>query len=116
VLSANAAQQDGTLDTDRRKRLADQHFARGFAILNSLAKFGYFNSQVSLTRLKTDPDLNPIRHRDDFRDFAKSIGVELPAWALKPKAIRNAVSRAKPTKTQKPAPKLGEKAGGAGNK
>ena len=35
--------------------------------------------------LRRDSNLNALRHRDDFHDFAKSVGAKLPVWAPKPR-------------------------------
>jgi serine/threonine-protein kinase len=48
-------------------RLAEQHAARAVTQLRRAQAAGHFKEPANATQLKNDPDLNPLRQRDDFR-------------------------------------------------
>eukprot|EP00913_Durusdinium_trenchii_P010879 g10208.t1 len=85
-LCAAAAERDAQLDRDERQRVSDEYRHRCLVILKALHRSGFFGIAQGREFLLKDPDLNPLRHRDDFRQLAKSAGVDLPACAVKPRS------------------------------
>jgi tetratricopeptide (TPR) repeat protein len=57
------AGKDAQLDEARRKELAKAYADRGLALLRQAVARGYKNT----AQLKKDPDLQPLRARDDFK-------------------------------------------------
>jgi eukaryotic-like serine/threonine-protein kinase len=88
AIGARWAEHDSELNKKNRYRLSHHYTARSFTLLEDVAKSGFFKTTGMQNLLRTDPDLNALRHLDEFRAFAKTVGVELPAWARKPLAVR----------------------------
>jgi tetratricopeptide (TPR) repeat protein len=66
-LSAAAAATDVKLPAEEREQLADQFAAKAVALLTSAAAKGLFKTPANLDKLNTDPDMQALRPRDDFK-------------------------------------------------
>src|SRR5262249_12583152 len=73
-----AASKDASLPQAERDPLAERHSLRAIELLARAQADGYFKAPARVAYLKKDPDLDPMRSRDDFKrlvgDFAKSLG------------------------------------------
>jgi tetratricopeptide (TPR) repeat protein len=56
-------------DQPRRERYA----VRAIELLHKAQAAGYFNDPNAVTNLQTEPDLDSLRNREDFRKFLKSL-------------------------------------------
>jgi hypothetical protein len=54
-------------------KLADQHAARAIALLRRAQGAGHFQEAANGSHLKTDPDLNGLRQRNDFQKFLAEV-------------------------------------------
>eukprot|EP00913_Durusdinium_trenchii_P005667 g5285.t1 len=86
ALCADAAARDKSKSAENRERTVTHLVTVAMAFLKSLARSGYFDVSQNQGLLQTDRDLHALRHRRDFREFARSVGVELPAWAKRPRS------------------------------
>jgi tetratricopeptide (TPR) repeat protein len=76
-LSASAAGKDATLSLAERDKLAGQYLDRAMTILRKARDTTpLFKSAQGLARLRNDPDLTPLRPRDDFQRFLTQVGEE----------------------------------------
>jgi hypothetical protein len=73
ALLATAARTDATLPVPERDRRADQHAARAVALLDKARAGGAFNEAGRRALLKTDPDWDALRQRDDFRKLLNAV-------------------------------------------
>eukprot|EP00913_Durusdinium_trenchii_P028464 g26692.t1 len=85
--SAFVAETDLSVPSLNRMKLAAEYRKKSLGILLTLGRAGYFKHPGVRRVFARDPDLNPLRHRDDFRQFAKSIGLDSPAWAVRPRSM-----------------------------
>eukprot|EP00913_Durusdinium_trenchii_P035318 g33048.t1 len=74
ALASRAAADDRAVAGAQREKLADRYRSRSLEMLKRAAAVGYFKDAGNARRLQLDPDLNPLRHHDDFRAFAESAG------------------------------------------
>jgi tetratricopeptide (TPR) repeat protein len=73
--SASAAGKDATLSPAERDKLAGQYLDRAMTILRKARDTSpVFKSAQGLARLRNDPDLTPLRPRDDFQRFLTQVG------------------------------------------
>ncbi len=71
ALASRAAADDTRLAAaDRGKRSAD-YAAHAVALLKRAQADGYFRFPARLARLKTDPELDGLRQREDFKELVK---------------------------------------------
>ncbi len=68
-----AAAKDKSLAKDDRTRLAEQYAARAVALLAKARAAGYFNRAPVLEHMKNDPDLTPLRDRDDYKKLLRGL-------------------------------------------
>jgi uncharacterized protein (TIGR03067 family) len=66
-VAARAARKDSRLAPKERVRQAEQYAARAVALLTEIQGGGPGPNPIKADKLKSDPDLNPLRLRADFR-------------------------------------------------
>jgi tetratricopeptide (TPR) repeat protein len=76
VVSGAAAKDENLPEADRAT-LADKHAARALALLKEDRTLGYFKDPEILAHMKKDPDLDPLRDRDDFKQLVKELEEDL---------------------------------------
>jgi tetratricopeptide (TPR) repeat protein len=62
-----AARKDGTVPTGEGVRLAEKHAGQAVALLARVEAASVFRQPLRRKELREDPDLDPLRERDDFR-------------------------------------------------
>lgn len=67
ALSMAAANSDNRLSAAERAALAERYGSQAVALLQKLEDQGYFRDAGHAQALRTDPDLRPLRDREDFR-------------------------------------------------
>jgi tetratricopeptide (TPR) repeat protein len=67
VLAIGAARSDAGLATTERDNLAERYTVGAIELLRKLQKQGFFKDPERAKWLKTDPDWEPLRGREDFR-------------------------------------------------
>jgi hypothetical protein len=72
--SVSAARSDSQLPLAEREALAERYGSRAVALLRKLQAEGYFKDPDHARALRTDPDLNALRDRDDFRKLLEEVG------------------------------------------
>lgn len=80
-LSMSAAQRDAELSETERGRIAARYAAAAITHLRRAVTGRFFKSAAISRRVATDPNFAPLRQREDFRKFAKSVGITLPKRA-----------------------------------
>ena len=80
-----AAKRDSSLSQADRKRFAAKYLTNSMALLRSLNKNRFFMIQKTRDMLWKDHDFFPLHREPEYREFARSLGVKLPAWASKPR-------------------------------
>jgi hypothetical protein len=71
---SEAARQGADLDPSRSAALADRYLTRAMELLGKARNAGLFRQQVFIEALKsTDPDLAPLRGRDEFKRFVAEL-------------------------------------------
>jgi serine/threonine-protein kinase len=73
VLAMLAARSDPRLSASERDALAERYAAGAIELLRRLHKQGYFKDPRHLRWLKTNPDWQPLREREDFRKLLEQI-------------------------------------------
>ena len=71
-LSSAAAGRDETLSAADRARLKAKHAERAMELLEKAVAMGYRHP----TAMRADPDLEPLRDRDDFRKLLADLETE----------------------------------------
>lgn len=78
ALSSAAAGRDAQIPEDGQA--VEQYAARAIELLHQARTAGFFQTSANVELLNTDPDLKPLRSRDDFQklqaDLAKQYGTE----------------------------------------
>jgi tetratricopeptide (TPR) repeat protein len=69
--SVQGARSDTRLPPAERDALAQRYAARAVALLQKLAREGYFKDPAHATALRTDEDLNALRGRADFQKLLR---------------------------------------------
>jgi serine/threonine protein kinase/Tfp pilus assembly protein PilF len=64
---AHAAREDATLSSADRGSLADRYARQALEMLRSARAAGCFHDPAAIEELKTSPDLETLRSREDFR-------------------------------------------------
>eukprot|EP00913_Durusdinium_trenchii_P013411 g12592.t1 len=77
---------DHSLTIEEKRKLHSEYASAAVSVLKRAADNNYFRKASRVRRLATSGEYNSLRHRDDFRKFAKSVGIELPAWARRPQS------------------------------
>src|SRR5262249_5175492 len=69
--ASTALSADQVLPDDDRRRLADQYAVSAVRLLNCARLVGFFDQSrtKNLEALDRDPDLAPLRQRDDYKFF-----------------------------------------------
>ena len=83
--ASQAVQGDVDLTSEARTRLADAYAGKATQTLKKLARSGFFKSVRHRGDLVSNKDFKSLHPRAEFRAFATSIGVQLPAWAMRPR-------------------------------
>jgi hypothetical protein len=65
-LSSDAVRQDARLSESEQNRLAEQYACRAIELLRQTQVTGFFENPARVIRLKKDPDLAPLRSREEF--------------------------------------------------
>jgi hypothetical protein len=66
AVSAASASADMQRPADERQGLSEQFADRAVQLLTSAQKAGFFKTQANRDKLKTDPNLDALRDRQDF--------------------------------------------------
>ena len=72
-LASDAAAKDEDLAEAERTTLVDKYAARAVALLIEDQSLGYFKDAANVAHMKKDTDLDPLRERDDFKQFLKEL-------------------------------------------
>jgi tetratricopeptide (TPR) repeat protein len=67
ALAAAAARQDLKLPESERAKRADKYAAQAMEILTKAKATGFFKAPAQVANLQTDPDLDALRKREDFK-------------------------------------------------
>jgi serine/threonine-protein kinase len=67
ALAAAAARQDLKLPESERANRADKYAARAMEMLTKAKATGFFKAQAQVENLQTDPELDVLRKREDFK-------------------------------------------------
>ena len=73
ALAHSAALADDGLSATAQVKQAEGYARRAIAVLEKLKSDGYFRQDGSLNDLRTDPDFNSLRQRDDFRALIRTV-------------------------------------------
>jgi tetratricopeptide (TPR) repeat protein len=68
-----AALRDATLGRPEREKLVEQFASRAVALLRHAHRGGFFNGPNRLKAMQEDPDIEPLRSREDFRKLLKEL-------------------------------------------
>jgi hypothetical protein len=69
ALSVSAARLDKGLSADDRSACAERYARASVAWLRKVHVAGFFQTPVNLEHFSKDADFDPIRNRDDFKQF-----------------------------------------------
>lgn len=100
--AAFAANTDPGLTATDRERAVGGNRSQAMKLLRLLVRSGHFRSDRNRLKMRHDPALNPLRHRPEFHAVALSAGIELPAWAARP---RSSLIRTRSRPAKAPIPK-----------
>ncbi len=67
AVSARAALHDTKLAPPEREQTAERYAARAMTLLGTDRSAGFFKNPATVAHLKKDPDLDPLRQREDFQ-------------------------------------------------
>eukprot|EP00913_Durusdinium_trenchii_P013373 g12554.t1 len=76
-LAAAACRRDPSSRHEMTGSQHEEHCRVCIRLLQRAAVSGFFRAPAVQKLIRTDVDLNALRHRDDFRRFAESVGVAL---------------------------------------
>jgi tetratricopeptide (TPR) repeat protein len=76
ALCAAAAARDEKATPAERKQRSEDYAARGVAVLARAGAAGYFASADRWAKLQTDPDLEALRPREDFRKLQTELALK----------------------------------------
>jgi hypothetical protein len=76
LASAAAAKVEDLAEAERAE-LIDKYAVRAVALLKEDRTLGYFKDPENLAHMKQDTDLDPLRDRDDFKQFVKELEEDL---------------------------------------
>jgi serine/threonine-protein kinase len=79
-LAASAAQRDGKLLQNERTRLSESYATTAVALLRKAQATGYFQSPGTIERMKKDPDLRPLKSRNDFLKLLSELEGKTPKF------------------------------------
>jgi tetratricopeptide (TPR) repeat protein len=74
ALSASAAAADRTLSGAERARLSSEYAARAVNLLQRLRAQGHFKDREQVEHLKSTPELEVLRGRQDFQKLLRDLG------------------------------------------
>lgn len=83
-LAVKAARCDTSLTREEETEVVRRYSAKAIGLLRRIAGSGFFQSPKHAKSLQSDDDLRSLHHRDDYRRLADSLGITLPAFAMKP--------------------------------
>jgi hypothetical protein len=75
--AAAAASRDESLAKDERTRLAEQYAAQAVAYLLKARAAGWYRG-AAVEHMQKDPDLAPLRDRDDYKELLRSVSSGRP--------------------------------------
>jgi tetratricopeptide (TPR) repeat protein len=76
--ACKAAAGDQRLDSPDRSRVAEGYAREAIAALRKLKEAGYFAAPEHVGNLRGDPDLEPLRRREDFQRLLREVSEALP--------------------------------------
>jgi serine/threonine protein kinase len=68
-----AASRDATLDLTDQHKFIERFAARAVALLRHAKNGGFFNGPNRLKAMQEDPDVDPLRSRDDFKKLLREL-------------------------------------------
>lgn len=68
-----AAGHDTKLPTAERERLVERYETRAVELLRQAKQAGWFQRRGAVASLTNDPDLTPLRVREDFKAFLREL-------------------------------------------
>ena len=83
-LAARAVAQDAQLTQDNRDVLSEAHLTRAIDLLRQAQAAGHFKNIRSVEKAHDDPDLAPLKPREDFKRFLNSLGDAPAEPAIRP--------------------------------
>ena len=105
-LSSAAADSDEKLPVQEREKLTDEYATQAVQRLREACESGYFDNELSIKCLETDPDLDPIRSREDFQLLLKESTRE-PEDAAARDSAESSVRQLAENKIPSPIGKMG---------
>jgi eukaryotic-like serine/threonine-protein kinase len=72
-VASEAARRDPDLAAADRERCAERYVTRALELLEGAKATGLFRQPHFANRVETDPDLAPLRNREDFKRFLKEL-------------------------------------------
>jgi serine/threonine-protein kinase len=68
-----AARRDTKLPNAERERLAERYASRSMELLRQAKQAGFFQALARVNSLSNDPDMAPLRERQDFKRFVQEV-------------------------------------------
>jgi serine/threonine-protein kinase len=68
---AAAVRGKGGLSQDEQKQMAERHAVRAVALLRAALEAGFSTGQVRIDQLRKNPDLEPLRSRQDYQQLLR---------------------------------------------
>jgi serine/threonine-protein kinase len=72
-LASTAANKDEKLKAEERKALAERYATRAVVLLTRTKTAGFFKNADNVAHMKKDTDLDPLRQRDDYKQFLREL-------------------------------------------
>jgi len=90
--AAEAAGLDADLDKPTAQQQREMYLSKAIDYLRKAHRAGFFEGQEARERLRSEPDLDPLREHDDFRKLLEEIGVDPDAepQTAQPRVARGA--------------------------
>src|SRR5262249_14273730 len=83
-----AAGHDTKLSTTERQRLAEHYATRAIELFRQSKKAGFFQRRGTVTSLTNDPELAPLREREDFKAFMRELESDGQRSSKSPQSIK----------------------------
>jgi hypothetical protein len=71
--AAKAVRQETKTSASERQELAGQYLERAMGLLREAEQADYFKEAYPVKDLKSDPDLDPLRERQDFKQLLQNV-------------------------------------------
>jgi tetratricopeptide (TPR) repeat protein/tRNA A-37 threonylcarbamoyl transferase component Bud32 len=78
ALAVETVRKDGRLSSTEQAELAERFGARGVSLLRKLKERGYFKNLLNTWGFNTDPNMKPLRERDDYKQLIAPSGGTQP--------------------------------------